>query len=124
MSADHSHSFVHYGNVKRGNPIFGFQSDLPDDGKPALSLSYGDGSVGLSGNQVRANLTGANYNDKHFKQQALVKRYYESHSAEDVGRLNCRNCCGVASPQIWTCYLNFGSLSLFMSLEICCFYSK
>ncbi|XP_046846454.1 alkaline phosphatase-like isoform X2 [Xenia sp. Carnegie-2017] len=85
VSADHSHSFVHYGNVKRGNPIFGFQSDLPDDGKPALSLSYGDGSVGLSGNQVRANLTGANYNDKHFKQQALVKRYYESHSAEDVG---------------------------------------
>ncbi|CAB3982188.1 alkaline phosphatase-like isoform X1 [Paramuricea clavata] len=86
VTADHSHSFTQFGNVKRGNPIFGFQSKLPLDGKPALSLSYADGPTGLIGNQTRANLTGANYNDTGFLQQALIKMEYESHSAEDVGQ--------------------------------------
>ena len=29
---------------------------------------------------------------------------------------------GVASPTIWSCYANFKSLSLFISLEIDCFH--
>lgn len=87
VTADHSHSFTHFGSiVKRGNPIFGFQSNLGLDGKPALSLSYADGAVGLTGNQTRANLTGVNYNDINFQQQALIKMTYESHAGEDVGQ--------------------------------------
>ena len=89
VTADHSHSFTHSGYVNRGNPIFGFQSSLAMDGKPALTLSYADGPVGLTGNQTRANLTGVNYNDTNFQQQALVKRQWESHAAEDVGQFLC-----------------------------------
>ena len=86
VTADHSHSLTISGNARRGNPILGFQSKLAMDGKPALSLSYADGPVGLTGNQTRANLTGVNYNDPEFQQQALIKMVYESHAAEDVGQ--------------------------------------
>ena len=86
VTADHSHSFTLFGAAKRGNPIFGFQSELALDGKPALTLSYADGPSGLIGNQTRGNLTDKNYDDPHFQQQALIKKYYESHSAEDVGQ--------------------------------------
>ncbi len=86
VTADHSHSFTLSGNVRRGNPILGFQTKLPMDGKPALSLSYVDGPAGLIGNQTRANLTGVNYNDTSFRQQALIKMAYESHAGEDVGQ--------------------------------------
>ena len=86
VTADHSHSFVLFGDTNRGNPIFGFQNDLALDGKPALTLSYADGPNGLEVNQSRADLTGVNYNDTDFLQQALIKATYEYHSAEDVGK--------------------------------------
>lgn len=86
MTADHSHSFVLYGYAKRGNPIFGFQKDLPPDGKPALTLSYANGPGGLKVNQSRKDLTGVNYNDTDFVQQALIKKYSENHAGEDVGK--------------------------------------
>ena len=85
VTADHSHSFSLYGAAKRGNPIFGFQSEVALDGKPALTLSYADGPRGLTGNETRTNLSDVNYNDPLFRQQALIKKPYESHTAEDVG---------------------------------------
>ena len=92
VTADHSHSFAMYGYPHRGNPIFGFQPDIPPDGLPALTLGYGNGPGGLKVNQSRADLTGVNYNASDFKQQALVYTSSESHAGEDVGmfkRLFC-----------------------------------
>ena len=75
-----------YGYAERGNPILGFQSSIPPDNKPALTLSYANGPNGLEANESRANLTGVNYNDTDFMQQALVKEDYEFHAGEDVGK--------------------------------------
>lgn len=85
ITADHSHSFVLYGYAPRGNPIFGFQSTIPADGKPALTLAYANGPGGLKPNTSRANLTGVNYNATDFKQQSLIWARSERHGGEDVG---------------------------------------
>ena len=85
VTADHSHSFALYGKVDRGNPIFGFQSVTPPDGKPALSLSYADGPGGLKPNTSRADLTGVDFNATDFKQQSLIYKGSEEHAGEDVG---------------------------------------
>ncbi|XP_076047440.1 alkaline phosphatase, tissue-nonspecific isozyme-like [Oratosquilla oratoria] len=87
VTADHSHTLTFGGAiVPRGNSILGFDSDVSDlDSKPYTTLLYGNGpGYSHATPQGREDISGANFKDINFIQQAAVPRKYETHGGEDV----------------------------------------
>ena len=94
MTADHSHVFTIGTYAKRGNPVFGLvqyltgEFDVDLNNKTYTPIGYHNGIGGLNGS--RPDLRGVDTADKNYHQQATVKRNYETHGSEDIGKTSER----------------------------------